>query len=410
MQTANMSYGDLYARWEAHPWSATALDFSQDRRDWGQLTEFEQTAALWNYALFFHGEDAVATSLSPFIDAAPRQEQRYFLATQQADEARHAIFFQRFFRDVVGIQGSAQTVLRETEAQLTWGFRQVFAELERTSERLRRDRAPETLAAAVCLYHLLIEATLAQTGQQIIERFLDQRQILPAFRLGIAELARDEQRHIGFGVLLLSDLAAAYPRTVPDAVAEMLHRIAPLLALVFAPPGWDEHYVTVFGTTLVEISAAAITSLESKLRAAGLDPATLPGVTLGRMAPSALAQVSLTLAQAGILDPRVQHPRSDAQTVALFMTQLAQGLSGYYRGPALALQWRFENAPDWFINLDAERCIAYPGQTSADLTLTTSVRTAADITLGYRSPLKAVAQRQLKVSGSPRALWALRAL
>jgi hypothetical protein len=30
--------------------------------------------------LFFWGEDAVADNLSPFIDAAPREEQKYFLA------------------------------------------------------------------------------------------------------------------------------------------------------------------------------------------------------------------------------------------------------------------------------------------------------------------------------------------
>ena len=52
--------------------------------------------------MFFHGEDAVADNLSPFIDAAPREEQKYFLATQQVDEARHAVFFKRFMHEVVG--------------------------------------------------------------------------------------------------------------------------------------------------------------------------------------------------------------------------------------------------------------------------------------------------------------------
>jgi hypothetical protein len=59
-------------------------------------------AALWLYALFFHGEDSVTDNLSPYIDAAPREEQKYFLATQQADEARHSVFFKRFLHEVVG--------------------------------------------------------------------------------------------------------------------------------------------------------------------------------------------------------------------------------------------------------------------------------------------------------------------
>ena len=43
--------------------------------------------------MFFFGEDSVTDNLSPYIDAAPLEEQKYFLATQQVDEARHAIGF-----------------------------------------------------------------------------------------------------------------------------------------------------------------------------------------------------------------------------------------------------------------------------------------------------------------------------
>ena len=86
-----ISYEDLYARWERGNWSATELDFTEDARQWREdFTEFERQAALWNYCLFFWGEDAVADNLSPYIDAAPREEQKYFLTTQQVDEARHA--------------------------------------------------------------------------------------------------------------------------------------------------------------------------------------------------------------------------------------------------------------------------------------------------------------------------------
>ncbi len=68
-----ISYEDLYARWERNNWSATELDFSEDARQWRErFSPFERQAALWNYALFFWGEDAVADTLSPYIDAAPR--------------------------------------------------------------------------------------------------------------------------------------------------------------------------------------------------------------------------------------------------------------------------------------------------------------------------------------------------
>ena len=119
-------------------------------REWHELfTEFEREAALWNYSLFFHGEDSVADNLSPYIDAAPREEQKYFLATQQVDEARHAVFFGRFMREVVERGDAHRVVARRHASQLTWGFRKLFARLDHMADELRRDRSRPKLAQAV---------------------------------------------------------------------------------------------------------------------------------------------------------------------------------------------------------------------------------------------------------------------
>ena len=84
----NISYEDLYRRWENGNWSAMGIDFSKDAQEWqNEFTEFDRKAAYWNYCLFFWGEDAVADGLSPYVDAAPLEEQKYFLTTQQVDEA-----------------------------------------------------------------------------------------------------------------------------------------------------------------------------------------------------------------------------------------------------------------------------------------------------------------------------------
>src|SRR6187551_755828 len=102
--TAQITYEDLYARWEKGNWRATEIDFSQDRIDWHErMTDEQRRGALILFTLFFHGEDAVTDTLSPYIDAAPLEEQKYFLATQQVDEARHAVFFKRFMDEVVGL-------------------------------------------------------------------------------------------------------------------------------------------------------------------------------------------------------------------------------------------------------------------------------------------------------------------
>ena len=273
-----VSYEDLYARWERGNWRATEIDFTQDRRDWTEaFSDLERRAALWNYALFFWGEDAVADNLSPFIDAAPREEQKYFLATQQADEARHAVFFKRFMREVCDIgDGTVSGGLEAIRPQLTWGFVKTFELLDKHADELRRDRSRTKLAQAVTLYHVIIEATLAQPGQHFIEDYLKRKDVLPGFRGGMRNVALDEQRHIGFGVKLLRDLAAEDPE-VPLAVADLLREVLPYSAGVFIPPGWDRRYAECFGFTLEEIYAEGGRSFESKLRAAGMPVESLPG-------------------------------------------------------------------------------------------------------------------------------------
>ncbi len=212
-----ISYEDLYARWERGNWSATELDFSEDARQWREdFSDFERRAAVWNYCLFFWGEDAVADNLSPYIDAAPLEEQKYFLATQQVDEARHAVFFKRFMQEVCGIgDGSTASGLQAIKPQLTPGFRKIFGRLDTMADELRADRSPAKLAAAVTLYHIVIEASLAQPGQHFICSYLEERNQLPAFRQGMDNIAADEQRHIGFGVKLLADLRRMDPEGVP---------------------------------------------------------------------------------------------------------------------------------------------------------------------------------------------------
>src|SRR3954447_134311 len=137
-----ISYADLYERWEKGNWSATGLDFTRDRVDWHEtFTDLERRAALWNYSMFFHGEDSVTDNLSPYIDAAPLEEQKYFLATQQVDEARHAVFFSRLFREVIGVEGDIGAGLAYTLPQLNWSYRQVFGRLDRMADELRADRS-----------------------------------------------------------------------------------------------------------------------------------------------------------------------------------------------------------------------------------------------------------------------------
>ena len=203
-----ITYDDLYRRWEEGNWKATELDFSQDKEGWKSLSEIQRKSAMWVYSMFFYGEDAVADGLSPYIEAAPKEEQKYFLATQQVDEARHAVFFYRFFKEVIGIEGDIATGLEATLPELGWGYRNVFGRLERMVEELHTDRSLPKFAQAITLYHMVIEATMAQPTQHFIEDFFVKAGTMPGFSAGMEKVSRDEQRHIGFGVKVLSELFA----------------------------------------------------------------------------------------------------------------------------------------------------------------------------------------------------------
>src|ERR1700680_166641 len=308
LPTDAVSYEDLYARWERGNWSATELDFSEDARQWREdFTDFERQAALWNYCLFFWGEDAGADNLPPSIDAAPREEQKYFLTTQQVDEARHAVFFKRFMQEVCGIgDGSMSSGLAAIKPQLTSGFRKIFDRLDQMADELRADRSPSKLAAAVTLYHVVIEAALAQPGQHFICSYRQEPDQLPAFRQGMENIAADEQRHIGFGVKLLSDLNREDPVGVPKAVARILREVTRYTSQVLMPPGWDERYLTVFNYDFDTVGVEGLLSTTSKLRSAGLPIESLPGPALlpPGLSPLEISQRGRALAKAGIVGVR----------------------------------------------------------------------------------------------------------
>jgi hypothetical protein len=410
-----ISYSDLYERWERGNWRASEIDFSADKRHWEEdFSELERRAALWNYSLFFWGEDAVADNLSPFIDAAPREEQKYFLATQQVDEARHAIFFKRFMHEVAGLgDGTAAGGLDAIRPQLTWGFVRTFEMLDKHVDELRRDRSRTKLAQAVTMYHILVEATLAQPGQHFIEDYLTQRDVMPGFRGGMRNVALDEQRHIGFGVKLLRDLAKEDPE-VPLAVADLLREVLPYTAAVFVPPNWDRRYSECFGFTIEQIFEEGARSFESKLRAAGLAIDTLPGPVAYPydLAPEERARRMIAMLQAGLMGEGNGPPPRDPATMELLFDMLRRGVDPRVTLPApLTLQWDFPDAEPWHLRVDNGDSAARAGFAEApDVTYKVRYDDFVDVFAGRLDPRRAVLTGKLRPRGSVKALWVSRRL
>ena len=98
-----MTPRELYLLWERQHWQSQDIDFSKDKEDWQKLSAESSEQAIWGMAAFFIGEERVTTQFSGLVMAYEDEQEEAFLATQQVDEARHMQFFDRFHREVMGI-------------------------------------------------------------------------------------------------------------------------------------------------------------------------------------------------------------------------------------------------------------------------------------------------------------------
>jgi ribonucleoside-diphosphate reductase beta chain len=269
-----LDYGELYDLWERQQWQTQELDFSQDREDWHQrIPEEERFQRMYGLSSFFIGEQKVAEELGPIMRAAPTEDQKVFLCTQIADEARHVRFFERFYREVGVLEADGLSdMLAETSAHLNADFGRLFDEmLGRRTERLSQEPDDtEALVEAVTLYHMVIEGMLALTGQHFIMEFNERENTLPGFVEGFGNVARDEHRHVAFGSVFLRDKASEDER-YKTAIRRTLEESLPVADGVFSPPwaeGGDDF--ELFGYSLAETKQFAGTCLMRRLKVIGL--------------------------------------------------------------------------------------------------------------------------------------------
>ena len=267
-------YRALYYRWERQQWEAGAIDFSEDRRQWvEEFTPELKRSFLWGLSSFYVGEEQVTNTLVPFVDAAPTEEQQVFLTTQLVDEARHTVFFDRFYSEALDEQGTDMKSRLEAQAErLNDGFRTLLLEmLPAASERIRKDLTDmDALVEGVVLYHLVIEATLALTGQRFLLNYTRENSLLPGFRQGFTAVARDESRHVGFGVKFLKEMVDK-DRHFADVIQGALARIVPISLSVIEPPGGDMSYFDPLPYGPDDLTNFAFNSLSKRLNVIGVE-------------------------------------------------------------------------------------------------------------------------------------------
>lgn len=268
----------LYDRWESQHWRVADLDFTEDAEHWTFLMPELQDYLLTLFTEFFLGEQAVTDTLSPLIHAAPDEDSRIFLATQIVDEARHTVFFKRFFDEVLGVSGGLHEALGAVRPGAVEGWTKIFDEdLVEATDRCRLD--PSDLSAwvrGITIYHLIVEGTLALTGQKYLVRVFRNLGMLPGFRAGFTAVARDESRHVNYGVGALRDQILKDPN-MATVVSDTVFGILDATCKTIEPSDRDYESITTPNDfppaariNPREIHRFALNSLNKRLRAAGI--------------------------------------------------------------------------------------------------------------------------------------------
>ena len=270
-----MTPQQLYELWERQNWQSHTIDLTRDEHDWASMDAELRGRLAWNLSSFFVGEERVTTQFSGLVMAYESQSEEAFLATQQVDEARHAQHFNRFYEQVLAIDGTFEDRLQQARGDLNDAFIEMFdGVLVDWGQRLiENPRDIEAKVDFITLYHMIIEGTLALTGQYFLTDFMEREQILPGWVEGFKLISQDEHRHVAYGTWFLREKAS--DPALKQRIAERLVELIPLASGVLVPKGADPDDYTILDYTMEETNTFAFNALNRRLKVIGIDVSNL---------------------------------------------------------------------------------------------------------------------------------------
>jgi ribonucleoside-diphosphate reductase beta chain len=240
----------LYDRYLRQRWNVNDLDFSADVADWNErMSDDARNSFLSIASGFHHGERQVAVELAPLLFGVP-EDYKIFLTSHLEDEARHTVFFDRFYREVVGLEGDGiMDILDGSWPFIQETFVGPFGLLAYLTDDLRRDPYNKHLQMkyATC-YVIWIEGVLALSVMKITLNFARDFKVLPGFYTGFTATCRDEARHVQGGLRFVRELLDEDPSYVKDLHATLRCLLTMSAArssyVYYEPLGWSEDRVS----------------------------------------------------------------------------------------------------------------------------------------------------------------------
>jgi ribonucleoside-diphosphate reductase beta chain len=262
---------ELYRLWERQNWASHQISLDRDREDWRSMDESERDAMLWGLSAFFVGEERVTHEFSGLVMAAEDKHEEAFLLTQQVDEARHAQHFNRLYEEVFDYDGSFEDRLARAREDLNDDYVKLFDGHLYDAHRALLDdpTSVEAKVNFITIYHMVIEGTLALTGQRFQTDRIERRGILPGHLEAFKRIAQDEHRHVAYGTWFLQQKTR--DPELAKRVQEKLAEALPAAAGVLVPPGYrlgDEY--EYLGYSSQEMNEYAFTALSRRLKVIGI--------------------------------------------------------------------------------------------------------------------------------------------
>jgi ribonucleoside-diphosphate reductase beta chain len=261
-------------------WDPYELDLSRDRADWLSLTDTQREVLLQLTSLFQAGEESVTLDLLPLLLVIAREgrlEEELFLTSFLWEEGKHTEFFRRVLDEVCVETGDLTRFHGPSYRKL------FYEELPASMAALVVDPSPAAQARAVVTYTMIVEGVLAETGYYSYFESLEQNDLLPGLRSGVAKLKQDESRHIAYGIYLLARLLAEHD--VWDTIETRMGELLPLamgvideslagygeLPFGLAPEQFVAYATSQFGKRLARLELARTQTLAEVVADESLD-------------------------------------------------------------------------------------------------------------------------------------------
>jgi ribonucleoside-diphosphate reductase beta chain len=217
--TRGLNYDSIpWKLWEKSKklfWDPADLDFTQDVKDWQEMSEASQTIVAMSARGFMVGEEAVTLDIVPLLRCMSdlgRLEDTMYLSMFAMEEAKHTDMFRRWF-DAVGLDPSSLDGLVRAQNEAMRGSRPGIFDgvLTRVMQRLDHDKSPEAILDATLVYNQLVEGVAAINGYRRWDETFRKIEKLPGLEAGLKLTQRDERRHIAYGTYLGRQILSEHP-------------------------------------------------------------------------------------------------------------------------------------------------------------------------------------------------------